>query len=661
VFSSEDDDAEEEDGTENESEVDTVISEKEDETRTSEKDEAKGKEEKKQAPKSKKKKPQKKKVNEPPLENEEEYWEYYRVPDWLKGVTPQKSPYVPQVGDEVYYFRQGHELYVNAVVEGEVFDINPKKQCFMKYQLKAEELCRVMNVNYTVGPPRTCWLRLALLSIETGANTGGTISVRYHDMPNVVDFFVLKDDYEEAKARNWKPGDRFRCAIEDYWWTGTIIRKNQFQEEFPNSLFHSLEVRWDTGEKERMSPWDMEPIPDNGSILPSDDGEVSFPVTEEERNLFNYKSLVTDWPDEGREQAVERISHGLEQFSELPIAGPFAYPVDVESYPDYLSTVAYPTDLDTIRHRLINKFYRRRSSLLWEIRLIELNTKGYNEENSDISKNSSIVTKFLASFICDPNCRDPLALFNEKLENGGFESENKPEKELDGKKRASKKSKASKKKSKSKGKTKNESSSDSAAASSSSAGQSWTSVASDLLDFLMSREDSEPFRTPVDTDRYPDYTSIVQEPMDFSTIRQQLDNRLYDDAETVIRDVRLVFSNSRLYNTNKRSRIYGMTLRLSALFETKVDDLLSHSDARKTRKQKPQGTRVSRYSTGSKMENTDRKYSVSSDGSSSRQTHGIAQAYSYAEMKSKSSRKMRKLFVLKNFSLYIWLTLVVCV
>ena len=35
------------------------------------------------------------------MENEEEYWEYYRVPDWMKSVTPQKSPYVPQVGDEV--------------------------------------------------------------------------------------------------------------------------------------------------------------------------------------------------------------------------------------------------------------------------------------------------------------------------------------------------------------------------------------------------------------------------------------------------------------------------------------------------------------------------------------------------------------------------------
>ena len=64
-----------------------------------------------------------------------------------------------------------------------------------------------------------------------------------------------------------------------------------------------------------------------------------------------------------------------------------------------------------------------------------------------------------------------------------------------------------------------------------------------------------------------------------------------------------------------------MTLRLSALFETKVDDLLSHSDARKTRKQKPKGTKASRYSPGSVMENPCRKYSVSSDGSSSRQTH----------------------------------------
>ena len=45
--------------------------------------------------------------------------------------------------------------------------------------------------------------------------------------------------------------------------------------------------------------------------MPTDDGDVSFPVTDEERNLFDNQSLVTDWPDEGKEQAIDRISQGL--------------------------------------------------------------------------------------------------------------------------------------------------------------------------------------------------------------------------------------------------------------------------------------------------------------------------------------------------------------
>ena len=52
-----------------------------------------------------------------------------------------------------------------------------------------------------------------------------------------------------------------------------------------------------------------------------------------------------------------------------------------------------------------------------------------------------------------------------------------------------------------------------------------------------------------------DYTSVVKDPTDFSIIRQQLDNNLYDDLDSFVRDVRLVFSNSRLYNTNQRSRV----------------------------------------------------------------------------------------------------------
>lgn len=29
---------------------------------------------------------------------------------------------------------------------------------------------------------------------------------RYHDMPDVIDFLVLQQFYNEAKERNWQPG-----------------------------------------------------------------------------------------------------------------------------------------------------------------------------------------------------------------------------------------------------------------------------------------------------------------------------------------------------------------------------------------------------------------------------------------------------------------------
>lgn len=53
--------------------------------------------------------------------------EEFRPPEWLTDVIPRKTPYVPQMGDEVMYFRQGHELYLQAVHRKRVYDINPQK------------------------------------------------------------------------------------------------------------------------------------------------------------------------------------------------------------------------------------------------------------------------------------------------------------------------------------------------------------------------------------------------------------------------------------------------------------------------------------------------------------------------------------------------------
>ena len=94
---------------------------------------------------------------------------------------------------------------------------------------------------------------------------------RYHDMQNVVDFFVLKQVYEQSLQREWQPGehfhlfasclfikieikkilvfilwhkgDRFRSVIDDCWWSGVVTEVSPYENETPESHFQCYVVR----------------------------------------------------------------------------------------------------------------------------------------------------------------------------------------------------------------------------------------------------------------------------------------------------------------------------------------------------------------------------------------------------------------------------------
>jgi hypothetical protein len=51
-------------------------------------------------------------------------------------------------------------MYVKEVMSQELYEINPKKQCFSKLDLKPEELCKVVSLHYVVGPPTLVSLKL---------------------------------------------------------------------------------------------------------------------------------------------------------------------------------------------------------------------------------------------------------------------------------------------------------------------------------------------------------------------------------------------------------------------------------------------------------------------------------------------------------------------
>lgn len=81
------------------------------------------------------------------------------------------------------------------------------------------------------------------------------------------------------------------------------------------------------------------------------------------------------------------------------------------------------------------------------------------------------------------------------------------------------------------------------------------------------------FRYPVDLERYPDYSQVIDVPMDLTTVREELSANGYATPHDFAKDMKLIFTNSKNYNTNKRSRVSGClvrrkgaTLMLSKLF-----------------------------------------------------------------------------------------------
>ncbi|KAM7136937.1 PH-interacting protein isoform 3-T3 [Molossus nigricans] len=479
---------------------------------------------------------------------------------WITDTIPRRCPFVPQMGDEVYYFRQGHEAYVEMARKNKIYSINPKKQPWHKMELREQELMKIVGIKYEVGLPTLCCLKLAFLDPDTGKLTGGSFTMKYHDMPDVIDFLVLRQQFDDAKYRRWNIGDRFRSVIDDAWWFGTIESQEPLQHEYPDSLFQCYNVCWDNGDTEKMSPWDMELIPNN-AVFPEELG-TSVPLTEVECRSLIYKPLDGEWGSNPRDEECERIVAGINQLMTLDIASAFVAPVDLQAYPMYCTVVAYPTDLSTIKQRLENRFYRRVSSLMWEVRYIEHNTRTFNEPGSPIVKSAKFVTDLLLHFIKDQTCYNIIPLYNSMKKKVLSDSEEE-EKDADVPGTSTRKRKDHQPRRRLRNRAQSYDI------------QAWKKQCQELLNLIFQCEDSEPFRQPVDLLEYPDYRDIIDTPMDFATVRETLEAGNYESPMELCKDVRLIFSNSKAYTPSKRSRIYSMSLRLSAFFEEHISSVLS--------------------------------------------------------------------------------------
>eukprot|EP00039_Didymoeca_costata_P024071 m.9173 g.9173 ORF g.9173 m.9173 type:complete len:1871 (+) comp4018_c0_seq1:196-5808(+) len=191
--------------------------------------------------------------------------EKYFPSDWISYDRPVATPYIPQLHDEVYYMREGHEEYVKAVTQGDLHELSVKSLPFQKIPgLKWVERCRVESIDYEVGPPSICVQKLLFL----GDQDLPQVSIKFRDTEKLHDFIVLRERFDRAMSRQWKEGDRFQMDIpnkegEMNTYYGTFLKRRM--EYHLDSPWKSFEIQWDNEDStkrmiDHVSPWEIDPV-----------------------------------------------------------------------------------------------------------------------------------------------------------------------------------------------------------------------------------------------------------------------------------------------------------------------------------------------------------------------------------------------------------------
>jgi hypothetical protein len=101
----------------------------------------------------------------------------------------------------------------------------------------------------------------------------------------------------------------------------------------------------------------------------------------------------------------------------------------------------------------------------------------------------------------------------------------------------------------------------------------WAAM-SKLLQSMIQRSDTEPFRVPVDWKGMGlfDYPTLIKKPMDLGTVKRNINGRKYKSIPEAAEDIRLVWTNCMTYNQDG-SDFFLLAKNLSKKFEEKYTKL----------------------------------------------------------------------------------------
>ena len=311
---------------------------------------------------------------------------------WLYEVHPDQTSYFPQIGDILMVFKKGYQDYIEMVKLRKIYKVKTQDLAWMKKKsLKEEIMTKVSKISFEVRPPTLCVIKLEVLNNDSQNPFPKYFTIKYHNMNDVVDFLVLYQQYVKYNGKNWNNGDRIRSCIDNCWWTGTVMEVNLTGSSFLNTT-----VRWDHDDTENLSPWNLERL--DQAKEETRNGDI---VSKEQIKQGNFVPHAAEWNNATRESECIRISEAIDSIIQLEISQSFSKTMELKQYPVHHLDTGYMMNLDLIKSRVENHFYRRIDAIRFDLQHIVKNARELDKSRSKFIRDVTMITHLAERIIID--------------------------------------------------------------------------------------------------------------------------------------------------------------------------------------------------------------------------------------------------------------------
>ncbi|KAL5996374.1 hypothetical protein ACLOJK_026451 [Asimina triloba] len=310
-----------------------------------------------------------------------------RKPSWLMLIEHEECyRYIPQLGDDIAYIRQGHQEYLEWRQSRE---IGPWRSS--KGDLRAVEFCRVQGLEYSTlpGSGESC-CKLTVEFTDPSSNIfGKTFKLTLPELIDFSDFIVERARYDACIKRNWTHRDKcqvwWRNEDGEGWtvWSGRILAVKPKLPEFPDSPWERYVIQYpsDSSQQHRHSPWELHD-PDTRWEHP----HIAEHTRQRLLSLFNKIEQNRSQDFYGIEK-LKQVAHKSDFLNRFVIESE-----DGENRQTNLNEVLslncnrfpVPLSVEVIKRRLENNYYRSLEAIKHDMMVMLSNVQSYFGRNPEL-------------------------------------------------------------------------------------------------------------------------------------------------------------------------------------------------------------------------------------------------------------------------------------